>query len=328
MKCMVTGATGFIGNSLVNELLRRNAKVHILVRSKHRVAPEFLNQVTVIEGDLHEHDSLDAAMKNCDYVFHLAGFTGVWSKDKTLAVRINAEGTGNILEAAIRNHIKKVVFTSTAGTLPPSDHDIPVDENSPAPAEYLTDYEHSKRKAELICAEFAARGLDVVIVNPTRLYGPGLLNKSNSVTILIKKYLKGRWRFIPGNGSQAGNYVYIDDVVQGHLLALEKGRPGERYILGGENVTFKRLFEIIGEAGGKEHTLFPVPAFAMTAFAYVERFLADQFGKPPLITPSWVKRYNQNRLVTSRKATEELGYQITSLREGIHKTIKWLNADL
>jgi nucleoside-diphosphate-sugar epimerase len=109
----------------------------------------------------------------------------------------------------MRNHIKKVVFTSTAGTLPPSVDDKPVDENAPAPLVYLTDYELSKRQAELVCADFAKRGLDVVIVNPTRVYGPGLLNKSNSVTILIKKYINGTWRFIPGDGSQTGNYVYI-----------------------------------------------------------------------------------------------------------------------
>jgi len=327
MKCMVTGATGFIGHSLVNELLKQNAVVHVLVRSKQKLAPEFLHQVTVFEGDLHEPGVLDTAMKDCDYVFHLAGFTAVWSKDKTLASYINAEGTRNILNASIRNHISKVVFTSTAGTLPPSEQDQPVDENSPAPPDYLTDYERSKRQAELVCAEFADRGLDVVIVNPTRVYGPGLLNKSNSVTILIKKYLDGTWRFIPGDGLQTGNYAYIGDVVRGHIYALEKGKPGERYILGGENVSFNRLFEIIGETGGKKHTLFSVPDFAVAAFANVELFFADHLGKPPLITPAWVKRYNQNRLVTSRKATAELGYHVTPLAEGIKKTIVWLNSN-
>jgi nucleoside-diphosphate-sugar epimerase len=326
MKCMVTGATGFIGHSLVKELLKRNLEVNVLVRSKQKLAPEFLHQVTIFEGGLHEPAVLDAAMKDCDYVFHLAGFTAVWSKDKTLATHTNTEGTRNILEASIRNHISKVVFTSTAGTLPPSDYDKPVDENSPAPRAYLTDYEHSKRQAELVCAEFAGRGLNVVIVNPTRVYGPGLLNKSNSVTILIKKYLDGTWRFIPGDGTQAGNYAYIGDVVQGHLHALEKGKPGERYILGGENVSFNRLFEIIGDSGGKKQTLFSIPFMALTVFANVELFFADKFGKPPLITPSWIKRYNQNRLVTSRKATEELGYLITPLTEGIKETITWLNS--
>jgi nucleoside-diphosphate-sugar epimerase len=327
MKCMVTGATGFIGHSLVKELLKRKAAVHVLVRSKQKLAPELLHQVTVFEGGLHQPGVVDAAMKDCDYVFHLAGFTSVWSKDKSLASYINTEGTRNILDASIRNHINRVVFTSTAGTLPPSEHDIPVDENSPAPPDYLTDYEHSKRQAELVCAEFTGRGLDVVIVNPTRVYGPGLLNKSNSVTILIKKYLDGTWRFIPGNGSQTGNYVYIDDVVQGHIRALEKGKPGERYILGGDNVSISRLFEIIGETGGKKHTLVPVPGFALTAFANVELFLADHFGKPPLITPAWVKKYNQNRLVTSRKAITELGYHVTPLTEGIKDTIVWLNSN-
>jgi nucleoside-diphosphate-sugar epimerase len=327
MRCMVTGSTGFIGSSLVKELLKLNVTVHVLVRSKQKLAAEILNHVTVFEGELHDSSLLDAAMKGCDHVFHLAGSTVIWSKDKTLASRINVEGTRNILEAAVRNHIKKVVFTSTAGTLPPSADDKPVDENAPAPTVYLTDYELSKRQAELVCADFATRGLDVVIVNPTRVYGPGLLNKSNSVTILIKKYINGTWRFIPGAGSQTGNYVYIGDVVQGHLLALEKGRSGERYILGGENISFNRLFEIMAEACGKKYKLFSVPASAMTAFANVELFLADRFGKPPLITPAWLKRYNQDRLVSSMKAMKELGYHITPLSQGIKETITWLTSN-
>jgi nucleoside-diphosphate-sugar epimerase len=122
--------------------------------------------------------------------------------------------------------------------------------------------------------------------------------------------------------------LYRSDVVQGHLLALEKGRTGERYILGGENVSFNRLFELIAEAGGKKHALFSVPSFAMTAFANVELFLADRFGKPPLITPAWLKRYNQDRLVSSMKATKELGYHITPLSQGIKETITWLNSNI
>ena len=327
MKCMVTGATGFIGNSLVKELLNRNVTVHVFVRSKQRLDAEIMNHVAVFEGGLNESHVLDAAMKGCDSVFHLAGSTVIWSKEKTLAERINVEGTRNVLDASVRNHIKKVVYTSTAGTMPPSSNDKPVDENAPDPQVYLTDYEYSKRRAELVCAGYAEKGLDVVIVNPTRVYGPGLLNKSNSVTILIKKYIQGAWRFIPGDGSQTGNYVYIGDVVQGHLLALEKGRPGERYILGGENISLKSLFNMIAEACGKKYTLFPVPLFAMAAFSNVELFLADWFGKPPLITPAWFKRYNQNRLVSSMKAKKELGYHFTPLTVGLKETITWLNSN-
>ena len=326
MKCLVTGATGFIGSSLVRELLSRNNHVAVLVRSENKLPPGIRDKVAVYRGELHDDSVLDAAMKNCDCVFHLAGFAGVWSKDKSYARRINAGGTEKIMDAALRNNIQKVVYTSTAGTLPPSEDGGPVDEDAPVSEAFLTDYESSKRQAELVCRQFAERGLHVVIVNPTRVYGPGMLNKSNSVTILIRNYLRGTWRFIPGSGSQTGNYVFIDDVVRGHVLAMEKGNAGERYILGGDNITFRGFFRVLGDVSGKKRKLFHLPVAAMKMVAEIELFLAEKFNKPPLITPPWVERYNQQRPVSSMKAVTQLGYSVTPLHEGIEKTIAWLES--
>lgn len=327
MKCMVTGATGFIGIRLVQKLLEQNDQVNILVRSKHKLPEEIQRKVSVFEGDLMNLEAIENAMNNCDFVFHLAAFAGIWSKDKMLAWRTNVEGTKNILNAALKNKIKKVVYTSSAATFPPSKEIEPVDETSQLPDSYLTDYEITKRKAEQLCMEFTTKGLDTVIVNPTRVFGPGPLNKSNSVTILIKKYIKGMWRIIPGNGNQIGNYVFIDDVVNGHIGALKKGVPGEKYILGGVNVSYNVFFTTIGRVAKREHKLFHLPYPAMSAFSKIELFLAETFGKPPLITPPWVKRYNQNRLVSSEKAIKELAYSVTPLSEGIEKTILWLNSN-
>lgn len=326
MKCLVTGATGFIGNKLVQELLKRGVQVRVLVRSKNKLPPDIQKKVTVFYGDVTTISAIDSAVKNCDFIFHLAGFAGIWSKDKTLAYRTNVEGTRNILEAALKNDIQKVVFTSSAATLPASEQDNHIDEDSPMPDAYLTEYEKTKREAEQICLEYNTRGVNTVVVNPTRVYGPGPLNKSNSVTILIKNYIKGTWRFIPGNGNQVGNYVFIDDVVEGHIRALERGLPGEKYILGGTNVTYNEFFETIGKVKGKHYKLYHLPQSVMAAFAAFELFCAENFGKTPLITPPWIKRYNQNRLVSSQRAMEELGYSVTPLEEGIEKTILWLNA--
>jgi nucleoside-diphosphate-sugar epimerase len=322
---MVTGATGFIGSRLVQELINRQIQVNILVRSDKKISPGIRKKVSVFYGDVTNKEAVDSAIKNCDFIFHLAGFAGIWSKDKILPYRTNVEGTKIILEAALKSNIKKVIFTSSAATFSPSTQEKSVDEKSPLPEFYLTDYEKTKRIAEELCIEYCTKGVDVVIVNPTRVYGPGPLNKSNSVTILIKNYIKGTWRFIPGNGHQIGNYVFIDDVVKGHISALEHGVSGEKYILGGTNVSYNEFFDTIGEVQGKKFKLLHLPDPAISAFASFELFCAENFRKPPLITPLWVKRYNQNRPVSSQKAIKELSYSVTPLSEGIEKTILWLN---
>src|SRR5690606_34898976 len=137
------------------------------------------------------------------------------------------------------------------------------------------------------------------VLNPTRVFGPGPLNKSNSMTILVKKYLQGKWRFIPGNGKAMGNYVFIDDVVQGHLLAMQSGIPGEKYSLGGSNASLVEFFNILSEVSGKHYQMLHLPFFLLRIFAEVQLFMAEHFGKNPAITPAWVRRYQEPRLVSS-----------------------------
>lgn len=325
MKCMVTGATGFIGNRLVLELLNHGNEVHILARSQQKVSQLFGNRVTFFEGDLWDIITIKEAARNCDVIFHLAAFANIWSKDKMLAFKTNVTGTKNILEAALQNKVKKVVFTSSAAILPPSLNGEEVDETFLLPGKYLTEYEITKVMAEKLCLDFYKKGLDVVIVNPPRVYGPGLLNKSNSVTILIKKYIRGNWHIIPGNGEAIGNYVFIDDVVNGHILAMQKGVPGEKYILGGTNISFNGFFNTLSKVSGKNYKLLHLPFSIMLATSKFELLMADTFGKNPLITPPWAKRYLQNRPVSSQKAIDQINYSITPLSEGISKTIEWIN---
>lgn len=327
MKCLVTGATGFIGNNLVLELLKRQHEVNVLVRSPHKLSEKLKNKVTFFEGDLFATEEMEQAMQNCDCVFHMAAFANIWSKDKSLARRTNVEGTNNILRTAVKNNVKKVIFTSSAATLPPSAGKEEVDETIPVPNSYLTDYETTKREAELVCKEFAKQGLHTVIVQPTRVFGPGKMSKSNSVSLMIKKYIKGTWRIIPDGGAQIGNYAYIGDVVNGHILALEHGKSGERYILGGTNASYNQFFETIKEVSGKNYRMFHLPFPIMLAVAKFELFMAETFGKKPLITPPWIIRYMQNRLVSSSKAKNELQYKITPLDEAILKTIEWIKSN-
>lgn len=327
MKCFVTGATGFIGNNLVKELVENQHEVHALVRSKHKLTDDLKRKIEIFEGDLQDQEQIDRAIKGCDAVFHMAAYANIWSKDKLLARRTNVEGTHKVLTAAMKNGVEKMVFTSSAATLLPSENGEEVDETFPVPETYYTDYETTKREAELLCKDFVKQDLHVVIVQPPRVFGPGMMSKSNSVTLMIKKYINGTWRIIPGNGKQVGNYVFIDDVVNGHIKALEQGKAGESYILGGTNFSYNEFFDALKEASGKDFNMFHLPFPIMLAVSKFELFAAETFGKKPLITPPWIKRYMQNRPISSKKAMDEIEYTITPIDKAIAKTINWLNVN-
>jgi nucleoside-diphosphate-sugar epimerase len=327
MKYFVTGASGFIGNRLVNELVKNGNAVIALVRQPENIPELHIPGVEIIQGDLFDNEIIEESLKECDFVFHLAAFANIWSKDKNYAWKINVEGTKNILEFSLKHKIKRVVFTSSAAVLAPSETIEEVDEKTPLPKIYLTDYESTKLEAENICMEYVQKGLDVVIVNPSRVFGPGHLNKSNSVTIMIQKYIRGKWRIIPGNGTQIGNYVLVDDVVNGHLLAMKKGIKGEKYILGGTNVSFTDFFNLLAKVSDKKFRMFHLPVYFIILISKFELFMAENFGKKPLITPPWAIRYMQNRVLSSQKAVTELGYIITPLSGSFEKTINWLNTN-
>ena len=324
MRCLVTGATGFIGSRLVEKLLDSGYSVNVLVRTPDKLGAPIRDKVQVFTGHILDRDAIALAIQQCSTVFHLAAFAGIWSKDIMLPWKINVDGTNNILEAALKYNIQKVVFTSSAGTLAPSVHGREVDEDTPLPDTYHTSYERSKVQAEQLCHDFYRRGLNVVVVNPTRVFGPGPLNKSNSVTLLVKKYLNGSWRFIPGSGEYIGNYVFIDDVVAGHIQAMNSGNGGEKYILGGINISFNEFFRQLSIVGNKNYKLFHIPYPFIQSLSYFELFRANITGKNPLITPPWARRYRENRLVSNKKAIENLGYEITPLPEALEKTIRWL----
>ena len=167
----------------------------------------------------------------------------------------------------------------------------------------------------------------MVIVNPTRVYDPGPLNVSNSVTKLMKQYIAGKWKFIPGDGLSTGNYVFVEDVINGHILAMAHGRPGERYLLGGEDATYFELFDSIAEVGGQKYKLYKMPLGVMLTFGKLQLFLAENFGRQPMITPGWVRKYNYKWMVSSAKAEKELGYKVTSLKSGIEQTVDWLKKE-
>jgi nucleoside-diphosphate-sugar epimerase len=323
MDVFVSGATGFIGIQLVKRLQAQGDTVHALYRSGTKADLIRLPGVNLFKGDILDRQSLIHAMKGCKQAYHTAAFAGVWSRDPTMVTRLNVDGALNVMEAARFSGTDRVVITSTAGILGPSDTD-PVDEATPPPSSFFTPYEASKFQLEQQLLGRREGNPEVVMVNPTRVYGPGYLSESNGVTRMIKQYLEGSWKFVPGNGLSSGNYVHVEDVVSGHLLAMQKGKAGERYILGGDHISYLQLFQFAREAGGVDYRLFRVPLWIMLAVAYLLEGISSLTGRPPLIVPGLVRKFNHNWIVSSDKAIRELGYQARSASEGIKQTVQWI----
>ena len=323
MKIYITGATGFIGSNLTKRLIEEGNTVHALIRNPEKSKKINFENVFFENGDLLNTNSLYQGMKGCEEVYHLAAFARPWAKQQDTYYKINVQGTLNVLLAAIKAGIRKVVITSTAGVLGPSEKDL-VTENSESNSLPFTEYEKTKILMEEKVWQLPKKQTQVVIVLPSRLYGPGELTVSNSVTKLIKLYSKGLWRLIPGNGQSIGNYVFINNVLDGLILAMKKGRSGERYIIGGQNLTYNEFFETLGKVLGKNRFMIKIPLKIIMFISRIQLHLAELTGKPPIITPVWVKKYYHSWAISSNKAKNELGYQITPFYEGMLKTIEWL----
>lgn len=320
---LVTGATGFLGKRLTMRLAYEGNRVHALYRSEEKIRGWEHENIRFFKGTLNDPDGIDRAMKGCRQVYHMAAFASVWARDPRFFYEENVQGTVNVLEAARKLGVEKLVFTSTAGVLGPSGGGLNTEEK-PLPVVHLTHYDRSKAMAELKVQEYVSGGLNAVITNPTRIFGPGILSKSNALTMMIERYLRGKWRLIPGDGSGIGNYVYVDDVVEGHLLAMEKGQPGQRYLIGGDNLSFNDFFKILTEVSGVKHILYKLPVGLMMIIARGFLGIAWLTGRTPPITPAFVRRYNHNWEVSCNKARKELGYRPASFEEGLKKTIEWI----
>jgi farnesol dehydrogenase len=323
MKIFVTGASGFIGVRLCQRLADEGHIIHALYRSESKANMLYHKNIRLFKGDVTNEESVQRALRSCNYVYHLAAYAKVWAKDPSTFYKTNYLGTMNVLNAAQKSGVKKTVYISTAGVFGPSFHKT-VHEKTKSSIELCTEYERTKAKAERLVMEFISQGQHIVIVNPTRIYGPGLLNESNSVTRMINLYINGRFRVLPGDGNSVGNYVFIDDIVRGLILAMEKGKCGEKYILGGVNVSYRDFFDTLSGVTGIKYIQFTLPVSFMLAISNVMLFLSKTAGISPLITPQWVKKYNYNWELTSQKSRDQLGYRITPLEDGLRKTVNYL----
>ena len=323
MKYFVTGATGYIGTHLVKSLVNKGHQVHAFCRSEKK-ASALPQECKVYYGDILQIDAIMEGMEGCDFVFHLAAYAKVWANDSGLFYRINVTGTKLVLDAAKDLGISKVVVVSTAGVYGAS-FDGLIDEDFVRRKDFFNEYEGSKTLAESWVKDYAAEGLDVVLVSPTRVYGPYLSGKPDSVTLMINKYVKGKWRFLPGPPDRIGNYVFVEDVVNGMELAMEKGQKGRTYILGGENHSYLEFFRLLSDVSGIRRKMLQIPLAFSYIFSWIQLQAARYLGVEPLITPKWVPKAKYHWAVSSARAERELGYQITSLSEGLSKTVDALN---
>jgi farnesol dehydrogenase len=328
MKVFITGGTGFIGSKTVEFLSRRGYSVKILVRNiadeKKLTANE---NKEYVQGDILDIESVRKGMKDCRYVFHLAAYAKNWSPNPKTFDEVNIRGTENIFTAASELKVEKIVWASTIVTLGPTAKGVIGNEDMPRITEtYFTDYERSKAEMEHKAKQWVKNGLPLVIVNPTRVFGPGLLSESNSVTKLIDDYRKGRFPFLLNWGRNIGNYGFVDDIAEGHILALEKGRIGERYILGGENASLKEFFDTVSQNDGKNYFQWKIYCIIPLCIAYLLGWQAKLTGIYPPITPGWIRTFLVDWAYTSEKAEKELGYSPLPLKEAIHRTCKWLDS--
>ncbi len=326
MNIFITGATGYIGQKLALYLAEQGHTIHALARDAVKGRTLLSHQcIKVFQGDILDPSSLLLAMQGCQQVYHLAALASVWNKDPHAFKRMNVQGLKNVLDCCLELNIKHFLFTSTAGVVGHSENGQPVCERTNECPELETLYEKSKLEAERLLISYVGRGIRCIIVNPSRVYGPGLLTESNGFTRMMKMYVNGQWKIKLCNGEGIGNYVYIDDTVRGLVSAMEKAQPGERYLLGGINATYNEFFRIVDDLTGKERKLYNVPLPAMLVFSYIHLLVSKISGKQPLITPPFVRKYNKHWIVSSGKAINELSYHITPLREGIRETLKWLD---
>ncbi|MBV9961946.1 MAG: SDR family oxidoreductase [Parafilimonas sp.] len=324
MHIFITGATGYIGNNLARRLAAEGNCIHALCRNTENDVLKHDN-IKPFKGDITDIASIQKATEGCEQVYHLAAFARVWAKDASTYHKLNVQGAKNVLNAARNASVNKIVFTSTGGVLGPSGNK-PVEEDDKRIGAPFTEYEVSKTQAEALCKEYCNKyGMHIVIVNPPRVYGPGIITESNAVTRLVKLYMAGKWKIMPGDGKRTGSYVYVDDVVNGHILAMQKGRSGERYALGGENASYIEFFDLLARLTGKKINLIKMPVWAMMLAGNALQLYTSITGKPPLLTPPWIRKYHYDWSISSDKAQRELGYTFISLEEGLQKTIDWIN---
>lgn len=329
MKCFVTGASGFVGANLVHELLRQGHEVVALVRGKSDLRGLEGAHFDRTVGDIRDHRGLMAAMKGCDWCFHVAASYRLWMRDYREMYESNVEGTRNVITAATEAGCSRIVYTSTVGCIGlPSVKNgalIPGNELTPVTRNQMTNhYKRSKWDAEQVARELAGRGHPVVIVNPSAPVGPRDV-KPTPTGRMILDFLSGG---MPAYVNTGLNWVHVKDVAAGHILAAEKGKIGERYILGHKegNWSLKDTLSVLSELTGRPAPRMCVPHWVAYMAACVDEAAAHFMDREPKATRAGVRMSKYMMFFDPSKAIRELGLPQTPPRRALQEAVEWFTA--
>lgn len=319
MKVLVTGGTGFLGANLVHHLVARGDPVRVLKR--RRTPPDILKGLPVefVEGDVTDPESLRRASQGVEGVYHVAGLVSYWRPRRAWQHRVNVEGTRNVVEAALASGVRRLVHTSSIAAIGFRADAQPADEDTEwnwGPQDIH--YAWTKHLGEQEALQAAARGLEVVVVNPGLIFGPR--DTGWNAGRMFKLVEKSRTVFSPAGSTTTCD---ADDVCAGHLAAMERGQPGRRYILGGENVAYAELFRLVGEVMGKAVRVKMIPYWAAQTVATVNYWKSLLTRREPALTPELLRLGRFARHYSSARAIRELGYPQTPLRATLEKTYRW-----
>jgi dihydroflavonol-4-reductase len=316
---LVTGASGFLGWHVARMLLERGHRVRALVRPGSRVNELAVEPVT---GDLRNPDSLECAVRGCDLVFHVAADYRLWAKDTRELYHSNVDGTRNLLEAARKSGVERVVYTSTVGCVG-IPHGGIGDETTPVTlADMAGDYKRSKFQAEQVALEFARGGFPVVIVNPTAPIGDHDVKPTPTGKIIVD-FLNGD---MPAFIDTGLNVVDVRDTAEGHLLACERGKSGERYILGAENLTLAQILQKLASITGRKAPSVRLPYAVAYCFGVCSTAWAGVTGAPPRAPIDAVRMARKKMWVSHEKAARELGFRPGPADTALRRAVEWFRS--
>jgi dihydroflavonol-4-reductase len=320
MRALVTGASGFVGAAVARRLLQEGWQVRALARASS--ARTNLNELPleIAVGDLTLAPTLDAALVDCDALFHVAADYRLGAPDPRQLYRTNVDGTRNLLEAAARAGIKKIVYTSSVATIGIPGDGSPGDEHTPVSLDAMIGhYKRSKFLAEQVVLEAAAAGMPAVIVNPSTPVGPGDV-KPTPTGQLVLDAAAGR---MPAFVDTGLNVVHVDDVAAGHLMAFHRGQSGQRYILGGEDMTLQQLLAAISQLVGRAAPRVRLPYAAVLPMAYIAEGVAKLTGRAGRITLEGVRMSRKRMYFSSAKAVSDLGYGWRPPARALDDAVRW-----
>jgi len=325
MLAFVTGATGFVGSHVARALAAQGADLRLLVRSGSDLRNIQELQAERVMGDLRDAVSLKKAVAGCDVVFHVAADYRLWVRDPDEMYRSNVEGTKAILEAARESKVRRVVYTSSVATMGFQSNGHLANEESPVSlANMIGPYKRSKYMAEELAIEAGKSGMDVVVVNPTTPVGERDIKPTPTGRIVVD-FLKKKF---PAYVDTGLNLVDVAECAQGHIAALEKGRSGERYILGGENLTLKQILDRLADITGLPSPKIKVPYVVALATGVVDQVVTGYIrNREPRATIDAVRMGRKKMFVSSGKAEHDLGWKTVPVNAALRRAVEWFQAN-